>query len=646
MNWITEISIDNYRAFAKKEIINITEGNHLLIYGENGSGKSSIYYALKDFFASSFTSSQVNFKLNKFQEENDNKTGNITIGISNNGKNKTYTFAIPNSLSNNNIQKIQLANKVKGFLDYKKMLQVHSIDIPENEQPDVFNLIIYDLLSEYKINDLNGGVTQVSIIDVYNDLNEKIFRRERDPDYEDIFHSEELLNQKLNEIEDSINSPELDEQRYLIYDLLEKYEAIKLLDKFNSELLSVLREVFERVNFFLKTYFKNKLFIDVNFTPISYNKQEDILNESLKLRVKYADTEIDFYQTFLNEARLSSLAICIYLASISVYSENAPTDTLKILYLDDVFIGLDTSNRFPLLEIIKKEFIDKDFQIFISTYDREWFELSRHWFYTKKVQIKSIELFIGDDDDKKPDYPVIINTQSNLEKAETYFKAKDYTAAGNYLRKECEDLVGKILPETYKVNEDGSIIQGLENLLNKLEKLFNDCNIDKPQELLDSVRIYRSALLNPSSHNDLKSSIFRKEVKDAFEIVTNLKKLVDNKPIRTLILGKGDSCFYQNSSIKYSAEIELTENLFVVEYNGKKEFTNHKFKIKKWTVNGVEYEHKGKVLDDAQIDSICSQERTLDDIFKGIKESTQIPIPQNLFTEITTGSKTLYDFLI
>lgn len=43
MRWITGITISNYRAFAKPETIVIPEGHHLLIYGENGSGKSLIY---------------------------------------------------------------------------------------------------------------------------------------------------------------------------------------------------------------------------------------------------------------------------------------------------------------------------------------------------------------------------------------------------------------------------------------------------------------------------------------------------------------------------------------------------------------------------------------------------------------------------
>lgn len=43
MRWITGVTIDNYRVFFKPETIFIPQGQHLLIYGENGSGKSLLY---------------------------------------------------------------------------------------------------------------------------------------------------------------------------------------------------------------------------------------------------------------------------------------------------------------------------------------------------------------------------------------------------------------------------------------------------------------------------------------------------------------------------------------------------------------------------------------------------------------------------
>lgn len=49
---IQTIEITNYKAFLGTYTINVGCKN-LFVYGENGSGKSSLYYALKDFFQAS-----------------------------------------------------------------------------------------------------------------------------------------------------------------------------------------------------------------------------------------------------------------------------------------------------------------------------------------------------------------------------------------------------------------------------------------------------------------------------------------------------------------------------------------------------------------------------------------------------------------
>jgi len=66
MRWLTGIKLNNYKAFqGDYNAIEIPIKNHLLIYGENGSGKSSIYQALKDFFHSSVNTDKT-FELNHF----------------------------------------------------------------------------------------------------------------------------------------------------------------------------------------------------------------------------------------------------------------------------------------------------------------------------------------------------------------------------------------------------------------------------------------------------------------------------------------------------------------------------------------------------------------------------------------------------
>src|SRR3954467_7084244 len=54
MKRITSIQLQNFRAFyGQYEPIALPNGENLLIYGENGSGKSSLFKALQSYFRSS-----------------------------------------------------------------------------------------------------------------------------------------------------------------------------------------------------------------------------------------------------------------------------------------------------------------------------------------------------------------------------------------------------------------------------------------------------------------------------------------------------------------------------------------------------------------------------------------------------------------
>jgi len=64
----------------------------------------------------------------------------------------------------------------------------------------------------------------------------------------------------------------------------------------------------------------------------------------------------------------------------------------RLLVLDDVLIGLDMSNRIPVLRLLEEEF--KDWQVLLLPYDRVWFDLAREyteqtkrWTYLKLLEL-------------------------------------------------------------------------------------------------------------------------------------------------------------------------------------------------------------------------------------------------------------------
>src|SRR5688572_27297184 len=49
---LTKIQIDDYRAFRGRFELDLVDGYNLIVYGENGAGKSSLFRALVDFLES------------------------------------------------------------------------------------------------------------------------------------------------------------------------------------------------------------------------------------------------------------------------------------------------------------------------------------------------------------------------------------------------------------------------------------------------------------------------------------------------------------------------------------------------------------------------------------------------------------------
>ena len=77
---ITEIKLNNYRAFYGEHTISLDkDGKNLMVYGENGSGKSSLFTALQNFFLSSVQ--KVTVEENIFVPSSKKNTASIQVTI-------------------------------------------------------------------------------------------------------------------------------------------------------------------------------------------------------------------------------------------------------------------------------------------------------------------------------------------------------------------------------------------------------------------------------------------------------------------------------------------------------------------------------------------------------------------------------------
>jgi len=490
---LTKINFNNFKAFFGSNYqIEMPNGENVLIYGENGSGKSSIYFALKEFFESS---EHPSLPLSSNIYMLAGTEGSVEVTFS---EFPIVPPIIPNEIFdfNTNTGKrtadssnyIKKANKARAFLSYQELVRSYLADKNERGNPNLYDLIINGLLANHT---LLGPVT-----------------------------TGYTVKERWSEIEIGIN---INSARFKDFRI-----AKNSLPGFEQDLITILTPILVKLNEYLHLYFKNDVIVDIEELTIRANKFSSgrgwYLNKNFRLKIElYNDSVNNGYQNLLNEARLSAVAICLYLAAIK---KSPQPDEFKIIFLDDVFIGLDTSNRLPLLELIKSEF--PDHQIFISTYDRYWFETAVRWFTSQMPSSwKFYEIYVHKDEHiagKIFDKPIITDYKDSLSKGLSALKniiKPDYPSAANNFRKYAEEILTNknLIPEQEHRNqfstfldEYGELTKGyrlnqiIDNSLHFLNSIHQDTSI-----LLD-LKSHIGTLLHPLSHFELESPIYKGEL--------------------------------------------------------------------------------------------------------------------------------------
>jgi hypothetical protein len=118
----------------------------------------------------------------------------------------------------------------------------------------------------------------------------------------------------------------------------------------------------------------SKRVILVSATPLN-NRPGDIRNLiSLFQDLKESTLSV----ATLNEARVTAVGLCLYLAALSqsIPSRGANGTTYpRVLVLDDVLLSLEMAHRLPLLRVLRDHF--KNWQVLLLTHDRSWYEIAK-----------------------------------------------------------------------------------------------------------------------------------------------------------------------------------------------------------------------------------------------------------------------------
>lgn len=464
MRRIKELRIQNFKAFQQEEVFDFgTRGKNVLVYGNNGSGKSSFFWALYTLLQSSGKTDegvQKYFKKyvasdtkthqtlkNVFMDESVDSYIRLTSIDTETGKEDIYTIS-HNTINTNNdadtiIQELNLASD---FINYKLL---HNFYRGSHKQEvnlwPVFERDIFPFFTEGTQNWLEV-IIKGKTKDVPR-INGRVASRGR----REVFEQELIdLNNKiqtlLTEIEDNANT-------FIKEQFFDGEDVIRITLTFNKK--------FKFDNVRQDLWGENR-----------EGHRHDQLH--IKLSVEIFEKlpapqwkSIERVQSFLNEAQLTKIAIGIRIGALRTRPLEAAK--FKVLVLDDMLISLDLSNRMDVVRmILNKEnkvglkFFD-GFQKFILTHDKGFFNLIRRntneedWVYYN---------FNKDESDKTA--PKIKHDLTPLQKAVKYFEAEEFENCGNELRKEAEAILTSFLdPEMKKLDKE------FEGLSAKLDKAFN-----------------------------------------------------------------------------------------------------------------------------------------------------------------------------
>ena len=523
MSKIKSLQLNNFKFFRDSKPL-ILDGKHLLLYGENGSGKSSVFWGLytlleaaykqpnevKSYFDSSDTS-LVNIFANK---RTDPVTGiehfdsYITIEADNG---KTFTASLLDTSICGNYDAKE-SRKATDYLNYQSLFAFqHFKNSQEVDLSDVFDYYIlpYVTFTQMRINGKN-----------LSNAGEM---------WKEYQHGPTKVRGYFRK--NSINEFQIFESHF-------KSEFQRLIDFINQNSYNIIKELGYDIHFEL-SYTSPSNYI--GYKKYNYQKYKIILKID---SYNGKSISINRPQTFLNEAKLTALALSIRLSVLEYRTNTLASDALHVLILDDIMISLDMSNREMLSELLLKKdgYADK-YQLLFFTHDRNLFQYldKKIGQLNNKSNWKEMGIYIGKDS-YSIEYPVIVDKEADsYSKAEKYKEAFDYETASIYIRKTLEQILKDLLPpEILKSNPDTFV--SLQTMWDKFKQIYSPIDAQIMSLFEDS----KLLILNPAAHL-LSRPIYKRELDRAFMLVDELKK-ISSKYKEIILIEKGAKVEFQSTS--------------------------------------------------------------------------------------------------
>lgn len=490
------------------------QGKNLLVYGENGAGKTSIYKAI---YSVLYYHKDKKVRSGDFRDQHINKSfvaESLAVDVEFDKAGKTI------SRTDEGVQGrkiIKAAPKTSG-----KLYEMY----PEsNANIFMFEARDLDALLEGR-------------------FNEQISRH-----FGNEFESE-VIYRDLTTLLSSGKESTQSESEYQ-----KKLRDLKLeLDKnYKKKIESLIEE--KEVNEILKQKFhwQDEVVFNIEASEIDFSRHPYKFNPpKIEFYLKEDTQETDVTE-YLNEAKLKVLALTVYLCGIL----RQPTKETNILVLDDFVNSLDMANRRFIVDALVSNLAN--YQLLIFTHNIHFYELIKRiirnfseekcWSFQKLVDFSEGSDFVHD-------------SSSYLEQAKERLDNGDFEASANYLRKQFElichrqeELLNLGRREELSVllgelKRGGEFYTTPNKLVNDLIKIFNKINIDATSQrlsahigiakefnnkvesmkfvkgentrLLKEITLMKDILLNPASHSNQSIPIHKSECEYAYRLLEKI----------------------------------------------------------------------------------------------------------------------------
>jgi hypothetical protein len=599
---ITELTLHNFKFFTETDNTLKLDGKNVLIWGENGSGKSSIYWGI-------YTLLQCSFKDNGgidayFTENHDKNLINIHTPAGDpsfiemkldNGN--AYKIAL-GDYSVINDQDVQLSAVSSDFINYQVLasfLSFYHRDNPvlfEMFEEEIFRYLQFSPPAPYTFDFFN---------DAWDELKKPLVKSGKPSKYPN--RQSTVVTNKTN-----------------------------LKNAFNIQLRTLLANATAKANDILKNHFGYDIEIELEYQEYNF---ELLANNSyvrytmpqifLKIRKYYGKEDaVKKPHSFLNEAKKTAIGLAIRLG---ILERRLLADKLNVLALDDLLISLDMSNREVVLKLLFGEYQNK-YQLLIFTHDKQFFNIAKH-----KIEHSSFkdnwlfwEFYVNEKDPLVPK-PRFFESKTQLSIAFNHLQENDYPAAANYLRKQCEHLIETFLPQYCYVlsgNEKPNKTAPLDSMLTS-SAIFLD-RIKQPAAIakINEVKQYVEMLLNPLSHTERGVDRHRGEIKAVIKLLDDLEDLLSKiKFKKTCILPMNTDLFLtlvKDADNTFKIQLKLKEDLFVHDDAGT-------VKLSKCLTDSVAYSHCETGHPDKTGSYSFFQNLDLENSYKSIAAHASVNVP-------------------